>query len=41
MNRKEVELGARLMTSLVPEFINAMIRNPDAEWGVPFYPVVK
>ena len=41
VNREQVELGARLMTSLVPEFVNTMIRNPNAEWGVPFYPVVK
>ena len=41
VNRVQVELGARLMTSLVPEFVNTMIRNPNADWGNPHYPVVK
>ena len=41
VNREQVELGARLMTSLVPEFVNTMIRNPNADWGNPHYPVVK
>lgn len=40
VNREQVELGARLMLGLVPEFVNTMIRNPDADWGIPFYPVV-
>ena len=40
MNRSQVETGAKIMTNLVPHFIDVMIRHPDG-WGVPRYPVVR
>lgn len=41
VNRNQVEPGARIMSSLVPHFIDAMIDRPDADWGPPRYPVVR
>lgn len=40
MNRSQVETGAKIMTNLVPHFIDVMIRHPDG-WGAPGYPVVR
>lgn len=40
MNRSQVETGAKIMTNLVPEFIDVMIRHPD-RWGAPRYPVIR
>ena len=40
VNRNQVEPGARIMSSLVPHFIDVMIEHPDG-WGAPRYPVVR
>ena len=40
VNRNQVETGARIMSSLVPRFIEVMIEHPH-DWGVPRYPVVQ
>lgn len=40
VNRNQVEAGARIMSSLVPHFIEVMIEHPD-DWGAPRYPVVQ
>ena len=40
MNRSQVTTGARIMSSLIPHFIDVMIRHPDG-WGAPRYPVVR
>lgn len=39
-NREPVETGAKIMACLVPHFIEVMIDNPKAEWGMPSYPVL-
>ena len=41
VNRKQVEPGARIMSSLAPHFVDIMIEHPDADWGAPWYPVVR
>lgn len=41
VNRNQVKSGARIMSSLVPHFIDIMIEYPDADWGPPHYPVVR
>ena len=41
VNRKQVEPGARIMSSLVPHFIDVMLDHPDADWGAPRYPVIR
>ena len=40
VNRSQVMMGAAIMATLVPRFIDVMIENPDADWGSPRYPVV-
>lgn len=40
MNRHQVETGAKIMATLVPHFIDVMIRHPN-DWGEPRYPVVR
>ena len=40
VNRNQVEPGARIMSSLVPHFIEVMIEHPN-DWGPPRYPVVQ
>ena len=40
VNRNQVEPGARIMSSLVPHFIEVMIDRPN-DWGPPRYPVVQ
>ena len=40
-NRPQVEPGAKIMATLVPHFIDVMIRHPDGGWGAPRYPVVR
>lgn len=40
-NRPQVEPGAKIMATLVPHFIDVMIRHPDGGWGAPRYPVVQ
>lgn len=39
-NRAQVRTGTAIMAALMPYFIEAMIENPDADWGAPRYPVV-
>ena len=39
-NRDQVRTGAKIMAALVPHFIEIMIDNPKADWGVPDYPVL-
>ena len=41
VNRNQVEPGARIMALLVPNFIDVMIEHPNADWGIPRYPVVR
>ena len=41
VNRNQVESGARILSCLVPHFIDVMIEHPDADWGAPRYPVVR
>ena len=41
MNRDQVESGGRIMSCLVPHFIDVMIEHPDAGWGTPRYPPVR
>ena len=40
VNRPQVTPGAKIMATLVPHFIDVMIRHPDG-WGAPRYPVVE
>ena len=37
VNRSQVTDGAAIMAFLVPHFINLMLDNPDADWGIPPY----
>ena len=37
-NRVQVEAGARILSSLVPLFIDLMMDEPKADWGDPPYP---
>lgn len=41
VNRAQVDTGARIMSALVPHFIDVMIEYPDAGWGAPRYPPVR
>ena len=41
VNRAQVDTGARIMSALVPHFIDLMIEHPDAGWGAPRYPPVR
>ena len=43
LNRHQVTTGAKIMATLVPHFIDVMIRHPrpDGGWGTPCYPVVR
>ena len=40
VNRRQVEDGAKIMASLIPLFVDIMLKNPDEKWGPPYYPVV-
>ncbi len=40
VNRSQVTPGAKIMATLVPHFIDVMIRHPNG-WGAPRYPVVR
>ena len=40
LNREQVTMGTAAIAVLLPCFIDAMIENPDADWGTPRYPVV-
>ena len=37
VNRSQVTDGAAIMAFLVPHFINLMLDNPTADWGIPPY----
>ena len=37
VNRSQVQDGAAIMAFLVPHFINLMLDNPTADWGIPPY----
>ena len=37
VNRSQVQDGAAIMAFLVPHFINLMLDNPAAAWGIPPY----
>ena len=37
VNRLQVVNGAAIMRLLVPYFVDIMLDNPDADWGVPYY----
>ncbi len=41
VNRRQVEAGAAVMAQIIPKLIEVIIDNPDADWGVPYYPVIK
>lgn len=41
LNRHQVTTGAKIMATLVPHFIDVMIRHPNGGWGTPRYPVVR
>ncbi len=40
-NRRQVEDGTAILALLVPAFIQLMMEHPDADWGQPYYPVVR
>jgi len=40
VNRDQVRDGARILSFLVPLFIDLMMDNPELDWGSPYYPVV-
>lgn len=40
VNRDQVRDGARIMSFLVPVFIDVMLDNPTQQWGPPHYPIV-
>ena len=40
VNRAQVKDGAKILSFLVPIFIDLMMDHPNLTWGVPFYPVV-
>lgn len=39
-NRAQVTDGAKILSFLLPIFIDLLMDNPEADWGKPFYPVV-
>ena len=41
VNRAQVTDGAAILSFLMPIFIDLMMDNPRADWGKPFYPVIK
>ncbi len=41
VNRAQVHDGAAILGFLVPVFVDLMMDNPQEDWGLPFYPVVK
>lgn len=41
VNRNQVRDGAAILGFLMPVFVDIMMDNPQADWGRPFYPVVK
>lgn len=41
VNRIQVRDGARILSFLMPLFVDIMMNNPQGDWGHPFYPVVQ
>ena len=41
VNRAQVNDGARIMSFLMPLFIDLIMENPIISWGAPYYPVVE
>ena len=41
INRDQVRDGARILSFLVPIFVDLMMDNSDVSWGLPYYPVVE
>lgn len=41
VNRDQVRDGARILSFLVPLFVDLMMDNPTISWGLPYYPVVE
>ncbi|MBS1055083.1 hypothetical protein [Gluconobacter kondonii] len=41
INRNQVRDGAAILAFLMPVFVELMMDNPQEDWGLPFYPVVK
>ena len=41
VNREQVTVGTKLMKLLLPIFVALMLDNPNADWGKPYYPLVK
>lgn len=41
VNRDQVRVGAAILSSLVPIFIDLMMDDPTRDWGAPFYPVTE
>lgn len=41
VNRTQVGDGARIISFLLPIFIDLMMDNPEIAWGAPYYPVVE
>ena len=41
VNRTQVGDGARIISFLLPIFIDLMMDNPEIVWGAPYYPVVE
>lgn len=41
VNRDQVRDGAKIMSFLLPIFINLMMDTPTVSWGNPYYPVVE
>lgn len=41
VNRAQVRDGVSILESLLPIFLDLMLDNPNHDWGMPLYPVVK
>ena len=41
VNRDQVRDGSRILSFLVPIFVDLMMDNPEVDWGLPYYPVVE
>ena len=40
VNRDQVRDGARILSFLIPVFLDVMLDNPTQRWGPPYYPIV-
>jgi Apea-like HEPN len=41
INRSQIRDGSEILSFLIPVFINIMMDNPHADWGMPHYPVLE